>query len=80
MEVSGQRHVPAAALRPGQHQYPLQRRLSGPQSQSERFGKKKDLLSLLGIQLPVRLACSLVTIPNELSWFTQLDPSVTTSE
>jgi hypothetical protein len=49
----------------------LQRRLGGPHNQSGRFGEEKDLLSLLEIQLPVRLACSLVTIPTELSWFTQ---------
>jgi hypothetical protein len=41
---------------PEEPQYPLQRWLVGPQRQSGRFGEEKDLLSLLGIQLTVRLA------------------------
>ena len=38
MEVDGQRHVPAATP-PGKTQYPLYRRLCGPQSRSERVRK-----------------------------------------
>ena len=38
MQVGGQRHAPAA-LPPGKNQYPLYRRLDGPQGQSGRVGK-----------------------------------------
>jgi len=38
MEVSGQRHAPAA-LPPGKTQYPLYRRLGGPQGLSGRMRK-----------------------------------------
>jgi len=38
VEVDGQRHVPAA-LPPGKSQYPLYRRLDGPQSRSGRVRK-----------------------------------------
>jgi hypothetical protein len=40
MEVSGQLHAPAA-LFPGSLLYPLDRRLDGPQSRSERRGEEK---------------------------------------
>jgi hypothetical protein len=50
-------------------QYPLYRRLFGPQSRSGRYGEDKNLSSLPGLEprllgLP---ACSLFAIPNELS-------------
>jgi hypothetical protein len=38
MEVGGLRHAPAA-LPPGKTQYPLYRRLGGPQSRSEQVRK-----------------------------------------
>jgi len=38
MGVGGQRHTPAA-LPPGKTQYPLYRRLGGPQGQSEQVQK-----------------------------------------
>jgi len=38
MEVSGQRHAPAALL-PGKTQYPLYRRLGGPQDRCGRVWK-----------------------------------------
>jgi hypothetical protein len=42
MEVSGQRHAPAA-LPPGKRpRYPLDRRLDGPQSRSGRGGEEKN--------------------------------------
>jgi hypothetical protein len=42
-DESGQLHAPAA-LPPGKEtQYPLDRRLSGPQSQSGRCGKERNL-------------------------------------
>jgi hypothetical protein len=39
MEVSGQIHAPAALLPGKEPQYPLGRRLGGPQSRSGRRGK-----------------------------------------
>ena len=40
MKLSGQHHAPAA-LSPDKSQYPLNRRVGGPQSRSGRFGDKK---------------------------------------
>jgi hypothetical protein len=59
----------ASPLRGQQGQYPLYRRLGGPQSQSGHYGEKKNLLPLLGIEswlvgLP---ACNLIAILSELS-------------
>jgi hypothetical protein len=49
MELSGQLHA-LAALTPGkQSQYPLARRLGGPQSRSERYRPYKHFLPLPGI-------------------------------
>jgi hypothetical protein len=51
MEVSGQLHDPAA-LSPGKSpQYPLDRRLGGPQSRSEHSIEEKNSQSLPGIEL-----------------------------
>jgi len=66
--------------------YPSNRRLGGPQSQSERFGVEKNLLPLPGVK--VRLlghpASSLVTILTELSryfsgWLQQITNSLLSS-
>jgi len=46
MEMSGHHHAVAALPRDESH-YPLVRRLSGPQSQSGRFGEEESLLPLL---------------------------------
>jgi hypothetical protein len=42
MEVSSQHHAPAAVP-----QYVLNKKLGGPLGQSECFGEKKNLLSML---------------------------------
>jgi hypothetical protein len=42
MEVSGQLHVPAALPPEKSPWYPLDRRLSGPQSRSGRGGEEKN--------------------------------------
>jgi hypothetical protein len=48
MEASGQLHVPAA-LPPGKElQYPLDRRLGGPQSRSGHGGEERNFQPLLG--------------------------------
>jgi hypothetical protein len=49
MEVSGQRHAPAA-LYPQEKdpRYPLYRRLGGPQSRSGHRGYRKNLLASAG--------------------------------
>jgi hypothetical protein len=50
MVVSGQIHSPAA-LPPGKSpSYPLDRRLGGPQSRSERDGEEKNSQPLPGIE------------------------------
>jgi hypothetical protein len=50
MEVSGQLHAPAA-LPPGKSPwYPLDRRLSGPQSHSGRSDEEKNSQPPLGIE------------------------------
>ena len=54
MEVGGQRHAPAA-LPPGKTQYPLYRRLSGPQNRS---GRVRNISSPTGIRSPDRPASS----------------------
>jgi hypothetical protein len=67
--MCGQLHAPASLLPGKQPPYQLYRRLGGPQSQSERYGEKKDLLSLPRIEprLVICPALSLVAIPIELS-------------
>lgn len=52
------------AIRP---QYHLNRKLRGPQSQSQRFGKEKNLFPLPGIepQSVGRPVCSLDTTPTK---------------
>jgi hypothetical protein len=50
MEMSGQLHVSAALPLEQSPQYPLDKRLGGPQSQSGFYGEEKALLSLLGIK------------------------------
>ena len=52
MGMGGQRHAPAA-LPPGKTQYPLYRRLGGPQGRSRRVQK---ISSLTGIGSPDRPA------------------------
>jgi hypothetical protein len=41
MDVSDQLHVPAALTPPKSPQYPLDGRLCGPQSRSERYGEEE---------------------------------------
>jgi hypothetical protein len=53
MEVSGQLHVPAALLQRKNCWYPLDRRLGGPQSRSERGGKEKNSQPLPGLEPPI---------------------------
>jgi hypothetical protein len=43
MEVSGQLHAPAALPQGNHPRYPLDRRLSGSQSLSGRFGEETNL-------------------------------------
>jgi hypothetical protein len=43
MEVSGQLHALAALPRGSRPRYPMDRRLGGPQSRSERYGEDKNL-------------------------------------
>jgi hypothetical protein len=63
MEVSDKCHAPAALPSGKEPQYPLNRRLGGPQSQS-----KRKILSLSLLELhPSHPAHSLVTILTELS-------------
>jgi hypothetical protein len=51
MEVSGQLYA-LATLHPYQiPEYPLNRRLDGPQSWSQHLEEEKNLLPLLGIEL-----------------------------
>jgi hypothetical protein len=68
MTVSGQ---PLAPLRftpkGGNFQYPLNRRLGGPQRRSERFGEALNLFYPAGIRTLVRTVCSLVTTLTPLS-------------
>jgi hypothetical protein len=44
MEGNGQLHAPADSLRGKNPQYPLDRRLGGPQSRSGRGGEEKNSL------------------------------------
>jgi hypothetical protein len=46
MELSGQLHAPATVPLKKEPQYPLDRRLGGPQSQSAHCGNEKNLLAL----------------------------------
>jgi hypothetical protein len=61
MEVSGHLHAPAALSLEYLPLYPLDRRLSGPQSRSERCGEEKNL-GLAGIRTlavqPVARRCT----------------------
>jgi hypothetical protein len=51
MEVNGQRHAPAALYPRGNNpQYPLDRRLGGPQSRSGQRTEEKNPLTLPGIE------------------------------
>jgi hypothetical protein len=53
MEVSGQLEGPAA-LHPGKEpQYPLDRRLGGPQNRSGRGGEEKNSQPLPGLEIPI---------------------------
>jgi hypothetical protein len=52
MEVSRQLHAPAVLLH-GSTQYPLDRRLGGPESQSGRGGEEKNFQPLPGLELPI---------------------------
>jgi len=53
-------------------QFPFNKRLGGPQNQSEYFGEEKNLLYLLGIEFQLdHLACSLV-VTCKLTKLTQL--------
>jgi hypothetical protein len=66
--MSGQLHAPAALSSGKQPQYPLCRRLGGPQSQSGRYEEEKCFLPLKGIE-PRFIdspTCSLVAIPTEV--------------
>jgi hypothetical protein len=49
MEASGQLHAPVVLPSEKIPRYPLDRRLGGRQSRSERCGEKKNLLPLPGI-------------------------------
>jgi hypothetical protein len=52
MEVSGQLHALAALPQGKSPWYPLDRRLSGPQSRSWRGGEEKYSQALLGLEPP----------------------------
>jgi len=65
MGVGGERDA-MAALPPGKTQYPLQRRLGGPQGRSGRVTK---------ISPPGESSLKQVTIPTELSWSTNFASS-----
>ena len=51
MEVSGQRHTPAAVPPPKDPLYPLYRHLGGSQRRSGRFGEKKNLFPPMGSEI-----------------------------
>jgi hypothetical protein len=51
MEMSDQLHAPAAYNAGKEPQYPLDRRLGGPQNQSGSCGEDENLLPLLGVEL-----------------------------
>jgi len=48
---SGQLHIPATLPPEKDHQYPLDRRLGGPHSQTGHYDKEKKSLPLPGIKL-----------------------------
>jgi hypothetical protein len=50
MEVCGQVHVPAALPFGKNPRYPMDRRLGGPHSRSERSGEEKNSHPLPGIE------------------------------
>jgi hypothetical protein len=53
MEVSGQLHSPASLTPRKEPCYPLDRRLSGPQSRSGRGGEEKNSQPLPGLEPPI---------------------------
>jgi len=55
MEVSGQLHAPAALFRAKNLRYPLDSRLNGFQSWSERGGEEKKSQPLPGIESRLEL-------------------------
>jgi hypothetical protein len=78
-EVSSRIHVPAA-LPPGKSPlYPLDRRLSGPQSRSGQYGEVK-ILAPTGTRTPTHRSSSQypVTIPTVLSWLLYWMPYIVT--
>jgi hypothetical protein len=74
MEVSGERHAPAALYPPGKDsQYPLDRKLGGHQSRSGHRGYRKIILPLPGIEprspsRPVRSQDTILSYPASLSF------------
>jgi len=61
MVVSGQLHAPGCLSRGKSPHYPLNRRLGGPQSQSERGGEEEISLSYREFN-SCNLLCSPVTV------------------
>jgi hypothetical protein len=53
MEMSGQLHAPAALSQGKSYWYSLDRRLSGPQSRSERGGEEKNSHPLRRLEPPI---------------------------
>jgi hypothetical protein len=53
MEVNGQLHAPAALPPRKSSWYPLDRRLSGPQSRVGRRGEEKNSQPLPGLETPL---------------------------
>jgi hypothetical protein len=74
LDWSGKIHTPAALPPEKELQYPLDRRLGGPQRYSECSCVEQNIpsLPLPGFE-PWSSACSLVTILNELLWISMKD-------
>jgi hypothetical protein len=53
MEMSDQLHAPAALLQGKSPRYPLDRRLTGPQSHYGRGGEEKNSQLLPGLEPPI---------------------------
>jgi hypothetical protein len=53
MEVSGQLHTPDALSQGKSPWYPLDKRLGGPQSRSERGGEEKSSHLMPGLEPPI---------------------------
>jgi hypothetical protein len=53
MEISGQLLVPASLLPGKEPQYPLDRRVGGPQSRSGHGGEEKNSQPLPGLEPPI---------------------------